>query len=486
MEAIERMITFDYDAKKRKGKLICDNDILSFIRNHFSVKNASAGFANRKLKMQGSTQKIPERQFCIQPTGNFDFGIYNEIRKFLISEQITEISFTDSFKKNLTVGFASQKVTDTLKFPLRDYQKETVEKCLKFGRGTVVLATGGGKSLVQASLLENIKTFKGNLKCLLIVPGTGLVHQLIKDFTEYEVSFTFSGWTGEMDTKGNKIVPLQDTEVIIVNTENLCSQFGNYKHLLDVDFVLTDECHKTKSGNEMSKIIAKIKTPNKFGFTGTLPKDKMDVWKIIGTFGPSIFEKNSKELRDEKYLTNTDVKIIKLMHPKVFKFGYKREVEYLEGLDERNELIAKIANKLKKNILILVNHLEYGELLLSYCNASQKRAFFVSGEMPVEERQEIISMMECNDDLIVIAMSSIFSTGINVKNLHYVLFTFGGKSFVRTIQSIGRGVRLHESKEKLVIFDICDNMKYSMEHLEERIAFYDEEQHTWTQTEIKI
>jgi len=369
---------------------------------------------------------------------------------------------------------------------LRDYQKETVEKCLKFGRGTVVLATGGGKSLVQASLLENIKSSKGNLSCLLIVPGTGLVHQLIKDFTEYEVSFTFSGWTGEMDTKGNKTSPLQDTEVVIVNTENLCSQFGNYKHLVEVDYVLTDECHKTKFGNEMSKIISKIKTPNKFGFTGTLPKDKMDVWKIIGTFGPSIFEKNSKELRDEKYLTNTDVKVIKLIHPKVFKFGYKREVEYLEDLPERNQLIGTIASKLKKNVLILVNHLDHGRELFSYCDKHNKECYFISGEVPVDDRQKIIDFMERRDNIVVIAMSSIFSTGINVKNLHYVIFTFGGKSFIRTIQSIGRGVRLHDSKEKLVIFDICDNMKYSMEHLEERIAFYEEEQHTWTQTEIKI
>jgi superfamily II DNA or RNA helicase len=480
------MILFDYDAKKRKGKLVCDNDILTFIRNHFSVVNKSASFANKKLKMQGKKPTIPDRQYCIQLTGNFDFGIYNEIRKFLISESITEISFSDSFRENLTVGFGTETLTDGLKYPLRDYQAETIQKCLRFGRGTVVLATGAGKSLVQASLLENIKLIKGSLKCLLIVPGTGLVHQLMKDFEEYEVSFTYSPWTGEMDTKGNKINPLQDTEVVIVNTENLCSQFGNYPKLLDVDYVLTDECHKTKFGNEMSKIIAKMKTPNKFGFTGTLPKDDIDRWKIIGTFGPIVYEKNSKELRDEKFLTNTEVKCLKLIHSPAPKFGYKREVEFLEKCDERNELIAKLANKLKKNILILVNHLEHGELLLSYCNAFEKRAFFVSGDMPVDERQEIISMMECNDDLIVVAMSSIFSTGINVKNLHYVMFTFGGKAFIRTIQSIGRGVRLHDTKEKLVIFDIYDNMKYSMAHSEERKIFYEEEQHTWTETEIKI
>lgn len=480
------MILFDYNDKTRKGKLVCDNDILTFIRNHFSVINKSASFANKKLKMQGKKPTIPDRQYCIQLTGNFDFGIYNEIRKFLISESITEISFSDSFKKNLVVGFGSETPIDTLKYPLRDYQKETVGKCLKFGRGTVVLATGGGKSLVQAALLENIKTLKGSLRCLLIVPGTGLVHQLLKDFKEYEVSFTFSGWTGEMDTKGNKTFPLQGTEVVIVNTENLCSQFGNYTSLVDVDYLLADECHKNKFGNEMSKIISKIKTPNKFGFTGTLPKDQMDIWKILGTFGPSIFEKNSKELRDEKYLVNTDVKIIKVIHPKIFKFGYKREVEYLENCHERNELIGNIANKLKKNVLILVNHLEYGRELRKYCDIHNKECYFISGEVPVGDRQKIIDFMECKDNIIVIAMSSIFSTGINVKNLHYVMFTFGGKSFIRVIQSIGRGLRLHESKDKLVIFDIYDNMKYSMAHSEERKIFYEEEQHTWTETEIKI
>jgi len=480
------MILFDYDEKKRKGKLVCDNDILSFIRDHFSVKSASAGFANRKLKMQGSTQKIPERQYCIQPTGNFDFGIYNEIRKFLISEQITEITFTENFKKNLKVGFESETISDTLKYPLRDYQKETVTRCLKFGRGTIVLATGAGKSLVQASLLENIKRINGNLKCLLIVPGTGLVHQLIKDFTEYEVTFSYSGFTGEMDTKGNKTSPLQDTEVVICNTENLCSQFGNYKELIDIDFVLTDECHKTKFGNEMSKIISKIKTPNKFGFTGTLPKESIDWWKIIGTFGPIIHEKNSKELRDEKFLTNTSVKIIKLVHPTTPKFGYKREVEYLEELPERNGIIAKLAIKLKNNTLVIVNHIAHGEELLEFFASSGKQVFFISGAVPVEERQRIIDLMETNNDVVVIAIAAIFSTGINVKNLHYVMFTFGGKAFIRTIQSIGRGIRLHDTKEKLVIFDICDNMKYSMEHVEERKIFYDDEQHPWTETEIKI
>ena len=480
------MITIDYDNSYRKGRLICDESILDFIRNHFSVKNKNAAFTNRTLKLRGLTKKIPERQYAIQSSGLFDYGMYHDIRNFLISEQITEIEITDNFKEISNCGLAFETVVDSLEYELRDYQTETLENCLRTGYGTVVLATGAGKSLVQASLLENWKIITGSLKCLLIVPGTGLVHQLMKDFKDYGVTFTYSGWTGEIDTKGNKILPLQDTEVVIVNTENLCSQFGNFKKLLNVDLVLVDECHKTKFGNQISKILHKIKTVNKFGFTGTLPKEKIDQWKIIGTFGPVIYEKNSKELRDENYLTNVNVVILKIIHPKSIKMGYRREVEYLEQLEERNEVIVNIGTKLKKNVLILVNHLDHGQELLNGFENSNKQVFFISGEMPVSERQHIISMMETCDDIVCIAMSSIFSTGINVKNLHYLIFTFGGKSFIRTVQSIGRGLRLHETKQLFVIFDMYDNMRYSMEHIEERKEFYIEQEIPWKEKEINL
>jgi superfamily II DNA or RNA helicase len=115
-----------------------------------------------------------------------------------------------------------------------------------------------------------------------------------------------------------------------------------------------------------------------------------------------------------------------------------------------------------------------------------KEVFFINGEMPVSERQEIISRMEVCNDIVCIAMSAIFSTGINIKNLPYIMFASGGKSFIRTIQSIGRGLRLHDDKEQLVLFDITDNMKYSTNHLAERKKFYDEECLPWKEIELTI
>lgn len=472
------MITFDYDEKKRKGKLVCDSEILSFIRNHFSVKDGNAAFANKSLKMKGSSRKVPERQYAILASGNFDLGLYEEIQKFLVSEQITEVEQTETFKELVECGCPFKIKTTGLKYDLRDYQIDCVQECINRGFGTIVSATGSGKSLMQAYLLENWKLTTGSLKCLLIVPGVGLVNQLCKDFEEYGVSFSFSPWTGNH--------PKQDTDVVIANTEILTSQFFEFADLLNVDLVLRDECHGSKSKNEITKIVQKIKTINKYGFTGTLPKENIDRWKILGLFGPIIFEKSSKELRDENFLTNTEVKVLKLIHRTKNRMKYKDQVDFLEQSPERNELIYKIGSKLKKNTLILVNHLEHGHALYDLLKKSDKQVYFIYGEMPVEDRQKIIDLMEVRDDIVCIAMSAIFAIGINVKNLHYVMFTFGGKSFIRTIQSIGRGIRLHDTKQKLVIFDLYDNMNYSEEHFEERRTFYEDEKHPYTITEIKI
>jgi superfamily II DNA or RNA helicase len=471
------MIIFDYDKKTRKGKLICDESILTFVRNHFSEKNSGASFANRKLRSMGSNKKIPERNYAITNSGTFDMGMYEEIRKFLRSENISDMECSQLFTEQLLCGFGDQDVHDGLRHSLRDYQMECIQRCLKIGRGTVVSATGSGKSLLQASLIENWKLLSGPVKCLLIVPGVTLVNQLLKDFEDYQVSFTYSGWTGSMEK--------QDTEVIIVNTELLCSQFGNFKELLDVDLVLRDECHGNKTNAKVTKIISKIKTPNKFGFTGTLPKEKIEQWKILGTFGEIIFEKNSKELRDAEYLSDVQIVVLKLNHS--FKVnGYKKELMVIQRDENRHKVIRKIVGKMNQNVLILVNRIEHGDNLSEYIQFDNKETFFVYGGTPLEEREKIIQKMEDQNNIVTVAMSSIFSTGINIKNIHYIVFAAGGKSFIRTVQSIGRGLRLHKDKNKLVIFDLYDNFKFSTGHVEERKSFYDEEQIPWSEMDVRL
>ena len=458
------MITIDYEQGRRKCILRTDEDTLSYIRNHFSEKNDGAFFAKRKGK-----KFVADRFYAITNTGRFDFGLAGEIRKFLVAEQFTDVEYSKEFCEALKSNrIPITEFWDDLKHSARYYQQEPIEKLLKLGCGTVIVGTGGGKSLIQALLLENYIRNVSNetFKCLIIVPGLSLVNQLCDDFKDYGVTFTFSGWTGEKER--------EDTQVIICNSENLLAKFNQEKNWLQyVDMVIQDECHKIKKSNEVSKVVGKIKTHRKFGFTGTLSEVNIDRWKTIGTFGPIVYEKSSKELRDEKFLTPVKAYGVSFCHS-FKKMPYRQEEEYIINHPKRNEYLAKMARKMARrgNTLIMVNRIAHGEALNDLIGGS----YFVCGDMPVDERKNIIEKMENGTGVVCIAMSSIFSTGINVKNLHNIILTYGGKSFIRLVQSVGRGLRLHESKKMLTIIDCHDNMKYSMGHWEERCRIYEKEQ----------
>lgn len=473
------MIKFDYIKSSRRGKLVCEEAIFEMVRNHFSEANPNASFANKKLKMQGSRKRIPDRNYAIHKNGSFDFGLYEEIRNYLITNNFTGADMTDAFKARQECGLKDFELYDGLSLELYDYQKACITECLTNGRGIIEVGTGGGKSLIQASILENWKRINGSVTALLIVPDLALVTQLVEDFTNYGVTFEFSGWTGE------KGMEKQDTDVIICNEGILRSQFADYRELVDVDVVLGDECHKVKKANQITKIINKIKTPNKFGFTGTIPLEKIEKWKILGTFGPAIYVKKSDELRKEEYLTEAEIISVKINHPKTVK-GYKNEVDFIISDDERHKVINKLTKNMSKNVLILVNRIEHGENLLKHLIFEDREVYFISGSMAVAERRRIIEKMEEQDNIICVAMSSIFSTGVNVKNLHYIIFAAGGKSFTRIVQSIGRGLRLHSSKLKLFVFDLYDNFKFSMQHHEERVKYYEMEKIKHTEKETTL
>lgn len=479
------MITFHYDKVSGKGQIISDLVIMTLLKKQFSIKNEAAKF----MKKYGRT--IPDKKYAIDKMGRFDFGLYKEILEFLQAEKFKTIDYTDEFKSHLRCGIGVSELFDGFNFPHRDFQREIVTLCLKYGRGTVKSATGSGKSFCVASLIENFwrNRVSRSFKALIVVPGISLVSQLASDFENYGVNFSYSAWTGT--------IKLADSDVVIVNTENLISKIKENPWVFDVDLIIVDECHRVTTTSKITKVIAKVKTPNKFGFTGTLPKDKYETWKIMGTFGPLLFEKNSKELRDENILTDVSVKMIKLIHPecnipkkskkkdKSPTEDYLTELNYIYNSNSRNAIIKKIANKLTNNTLVLVNHLEHGDALeKEFETLENKKVIYIKGDVDLQNRLESIESMETDDNIVCIAMSSIFSTGINIKNLHNIIFVSGGKSFIRIVQGIGRGLRLHKSKQSLVIIDICDNITYSQDHAAERKRIYDDEQIPWNEKEI--
>jgi len=478
------MIEFDYKppTSRQPCKLIirCSNaDVFDNIREHFSVENSNARFARRYNRFAS------RRKYIITPTGSCELGLFWEVRQYLIKNQINEeISITDKLSKAIKVGI-DMDLYSNFKFTLREYQEDVIRKAMKLGMGTCVLGTGAGKTFTTAALIENFfraSKDKDTFKCLMLVPDLGLVTQTYDEFLNCGTTYKLTKWTGNDK-------PDLTANVIVANIGIIQSRFDDNDWLKYIDLLVVDEAHKITADNKISKIVQQIKTSNKFGFTGTLPEDQLNKWSIIGKLGPIIYEKSSYELRLEKYLTNVSIKILNIKYsPKPFFRGqnaYRNELEFIYNNDRRNTIIKSLVSKLPTNTLIMVNHIAHGEIVMEYLKTIEgKKAYFIRGEVDVQERERIKQIMERETNVVVVAISAIFATGVNIKNLHNIIFASGGKSFIRTVQSIGRGLRKHDSKDKLIIFDIVDNLKYGIAHGEKRKQIYNKEKITYSDVDI--
>jgi len=480
------MIEFTYDSKKKVG--IISGDMLSDIREHFSVKNEAAVFMRRYGRF------MPPRTYAITPTGRFEPSLYFAIRDYIRSCQyVGDITSSKEFQEvvypanhtwhqQLDFNYDLPK----LNLSLRDYQEDIVKRCMSSGRGTIILATAGGKTLTSATLLTKVYNLyisqynKGSFRALFVVPDRGLVEQTAQDFIDYGVPFSVSKWTGDDDLD-------LTSEVIVANLGILQSKNSDLSWLEEIDVLIVDEVHKVRKGNKVNDIFKIIKTPFRFGFTGTMPEDVLDQWNIIGKIGPVVYEKNSHDLRQDSYVSNVQIHILNLIYKDKKKVTYREELQRLITSTFRNKVITKLSTKLNNNALVMVDYIEHGELLYNQIKqqAPDKQVFFVRGEVEIEERDRIRKLMEVNTDVIVVAISKIFSTGINIKNLHYIIFACGGKAKIKIVQSIGRGLRLHKDKNQLIIFDIADSLHYSSLHSEKRKALYDKETITYTEKDIQ-
>jgi superfamily II DNA or RNA helicase len=464
------MISFEYFPNRKLCRIFGDK--FDEIRECFSVKNENAFFMRRMGR-----GFVPSRIYCITPTGLFEPGLFYDILTYVKNVYPNEeIKTDDKIQDVVKPGMKGASLYTRLNLELRDYQQDIINQSFLFGRGIIKLGTGGGKTLTIASLLSSFFESKNKkMKCLLVVPDLTLVSQTHKDFIDYGVPFKTTKWTGSVE-------PDFTANVIIANMGVLQSRFEEEDWLKDVDILVVDECHKLKKGNKICKIISSIKTFHKFGLTGSLPDNKIDEWNIVGKLGNVFYEKSSYELRTESYLTNAEIKIVKIKYqnkvPNIVGANkFRTELDFIYSNRYRNEVIKIISDKCKNNILILVNHIVHGDILLDYLksNLPDRKVYFIRGEVEVGERARVVKEMEDNDNVVCIAISAIFSTGVNIKNLHMIIFASGGKSFVRTIQSIGRGLRLNPNKDKLTIIDLADDLKYSSLHSQRRQEIYTEE-----------
>lgn len=468
-------VTVDYDSGRKKGVLI--SDYLPNIREHFSVEDKNQAFKRRFAVGYRPQTRI----YAITPQGRFDIKLISEVISFLKTIDVkVNLTFTDAFK-SAYLAPELKKVVCTLQLPLRDYQRESVEVALSKGGGIILLPTSAGKTLVIATLCKSIQDqFDDNFKALILVPDIQLVQQTYGDLLSYGIpSHTITKWTGSD-------IPDSNSKIIIANSQILLSKKQDLSLLKNIKMLIVDEVHKLKSGNEINKIIKTIPAIYTFGFTGTLPDSSIDRWNIISRIGSVIYTKKSIELREQKHITDVMIAVLKINYKNPPEFtkpsmtnptaGYEEEIQYLQTNTYRNQTICKLVNKLDNNTLIMVDRIAHGEVLLEELKKhTTKEIYFVQGSVELEERERIRQIMESSSNIICVAISKIFSTGINIKNLHYVIFASIGKAKIKIIQSIGRSLRLHASKKIATIIDIGDNLRYGNSHLAERLDLYEKE-----------
>ena len=251
------------------------------------------------------------------------------------------------------------------------------------------------------------------------------------------------------------------------------------------DFVLGDEAHQFKS-KSLINIMSKMRdTKYRYGFTGTLSGTQTHKWVLEGLFGPSYKVTKTSELQAKGQLAKLSIRIILLKHdPRPFD-EYREEMNYIIEHDRRNEFIKNLTLTLKGNTLVLYSRVEaHGEPLYNLINnsvESDRKVFYVHGGVDGEEREQVRSITEKESNAIIVASYGTFSTGINIKALHNVIFASPSKSRIRNLQSIGRVLRKGKNKTKAVLYDIADDISvkskknYTLNHLFERVKIYNEE-----------
>ena len=369
----------------------------------------------------------------------------------------------------------------------RKYQIEGVYGALKHNRKLLISPTASGKSLMIYSLVRYYEN-QGK-KVLLVVPTTSLVEQMHKDFLDY-------GW--DADSYCHRIYSgrekYSNVPITITTWQSIYKLERSWFEEYDV--VIGDEAHLFKSKSLINIMTKLHHAKYRFGFTGTLDGTQTHKWVLEGVFGPSYKVTRTDELMRQGHLSQLDIQCIVLKHPPRKFDVFEDEVQYLITHQQRNNFITNLALDMKGNTLVLFARVEaHGQVLFDKINNQKKdnqKVFFVHGGVDTKERELVREITEREDNAIIVASYGTFSTGINIKNLHNVIFASPSKSRIRNLQSIGRVLRKGKNKLKATLYDISDDCStttrrnYTLNHFIERIKQYNEEKFNYEIVTIQL
>jgi superfamily II DNA or RNA helicase len=358
---------------------------------------------------------------------------------------------------------------------LRDYQLSVINNFLSNPQALQEVATGAGKTIITATLSKIVEPFG---RSLVIVPNKSLVTQTEDDYRNCGLDVgVYFGDRKELG-KTHTICTWQSLNILEKKFKDGTGILSLAEFLDGVSTVIVDEVHQAKAEVLKNILTRNLRNaPIRWGLTGTIPKEDFEFQSILASLGPVIGNVTAKELQDKGVLSNCHVNVCQLIDLQVFR-DYQSELKYLVTDKERIEYIANLLNKVAKsgNTLILVDRISAGEKLKELIPDST----FISGAVKVKDRKEVYDEINEATNMTIIATYGVAAVGINVPRIFNLVLFEPGKSFVRVIQSIGRGVRKAKDKDFVQVWDITSTCKYAKKHLTERKKFYKDAQYPFT------
>lgn len=416
---------------------------------------------------------------------NKNSTIYTGLLPYIVSfckdreyeiEVAEELEYTNQCSLSEVIDFSK---TLNLPFDLRDYQTEAVAHCVRSNRAMILSPTASGKSLIIYTLTQLYQDYKK----LIIVPTVSLVHQMSKDFESYGYKNECKLITAGVDKENiQENIVITTWQSVYKMPKKWFDQFG---------VVIGDEAHLFKAKSLTAIMTNLTDCKYRFGFTGTLDGTETHKLVLEGLFGEVKSFVKTKDLIDSGTVADLKIKILVLKYCEETckdckDLNFQDEMDFIVRNQKRNKFVINLVKSLQGNTLVLFQYVEkHGKELYSTIQNSinnNRNVFFVFGGTDAETRESVRSITEKESNAVIIASYGTFSTGINIRSLHNVIFASPSKSRIRNLQSIGRGLRKSETKNACTLYDIADNLQYkkkpnyTLRHLYERVKIYNEEQ----------
>ncbi len=396
-----------------------------------------------------------------------------EDRRHPVKLEFTPV--TETYWKDQGVQWPKGHPAEGEDIILRDYQVEAINNFIANPQSLQQIATGAGKTITTATLSHLSEPYG---RSLVIVPNKSLVEQTEEDYINCGLDVGVYFGDRKMLGKTHTICTWQSLNILDKKQKDGTAVLSLAEFLEGVSTIIVDEVHQAKAEVLKNLLTRNLRNaPIRWGLTGTVPKEKFEFESIHASLGPVIGNISAKELQDKGVLAQCHVNICQLIDTQAHS-DYQSELKYLVTNQARIEYIAKLMNNVRQegNTLILVDRISAGQLLAELIPNST----FVSGAVKVKDRKETYDTIREGDNEVIIATYGVAAVGLNIPRIFNLVLLEPGKSFVRVIQSIGRGVRKAKDKDFVQIWDITSTCKFAKRHLTQRKKFYKEAEYPFT------